>query len=176
MLLDSVLAVSFRDTTKEYVLLNSCIQGAIEAASQKFGLPNANLTLAQTKLPKVKAISNFGANIGITIGCLLGMLPLLYLDQHERKLKAIFHAFDEDGDGFIELDEIKRCMDSSGVNFPKELLEGLIQAVDKSKDGKIDYSEFKLFMSKIEGIVNQDSLRTNANNKLVKWIHDQVGG
>jgi hypothetical protein len=151
-------------------------EGVIEAASHKLGLPDAKLTPSQSKLPRVKIVTNLGASFGITIGCLLGLLPLLWIDQKERHFKAIFEAFDVDDSGFIELEEIKKCMDSSGIAFPKEWVEGLMAAVDKSKDGRIDYEEFRAFMLKLEVYVSHDTFRSRVkNNQFVKWIHEKIG-
>ena len=134
------------------------------------------MTPPQSQLPRVKIVSNLGANFGITIGCLLGLLPLLWLDQKERHFKSIFQAFDVDENGYIELDEIKKCMDSSGILFPKELMEALIAAVDKSKDGRIDYEEFKAFMMTLEKYVGHESFRTRVkNSQFVKWMHEKIG-
>lgn len=81
-----------------------------------------------------------------------------------------------DESGFIELEEIKTCMDSSGIPFPKELMEGLLDAVDKSKDGRIDYEEFKAFMVKLEHYVSHDAFRSRVkNNQFVKWVHEKMG-
>jgi hypothetical protein len=141
----------------------------IEASIGKIGLPISNLTQEQYQLPKVRVTITFAQSLGITIGCLLGMFPLLWLDQHDRNLKAIFYAIDEDGDGYIQLDELKRCLELTGIHFREEVFEDLIREIDTSHDGKIEYAEFKTFMLRLEKAILESKLK---GNKFVKWLHD----
>jgi hypothetical protein len=57
--------------------------GVVEALCVKLGLPTARLSRAQEELRVVKFAEHMGALIGITIGCILGMFPLLFLDTDE---------------------------------------------------------------------------------------------
>jgi len=54
--------------------------GAIEILAAKLGLPDPGLTVAQLKLASVKRTSLLAGALGISIGCLLGMCPLLFID------------------------------------------------------------------------------------------------
>eukprot|EP00008_Paramoeba_atlantica_P008063 CAMPEP_0201499628 /NCGR_PEP_ID=MMETSP0151_2-20130828/77065_1 /ASSEMBLY_ACC=CAM_ASM_000257 /TAXON_ID=200890 /ORGANISM="Paramoeba atlantica, Strain 621/1 / CCAP 1560/9" /LENGTH=160 /DNA_ID=CAMNT_0047892119 /DNA_START=592 /DNA_END=1070 /DNA_ORIENTATION=+ len=136
--------------------------GAIEAASQKLGLPSPNLTPSQFRMTRVRMTTAGGQMFGIALGCFLGMLPLLWLDQKKRRLQAIFAAFDVDGDGFIELDEIKECIDTSGLVIEQEVIEALVDALDTSKDGKLEFAEFEEFMNRFERIVTADSIKKSS--------------
>lgn len=54
-------------------------------------LPVPNITSAQRTLRSVRTASNLGMAIGMTIGCLIGMFPLLFLDSskvEQRKKQA----------------------------------------------------------------------------------------
>jgi hypothetical protein len=35
--------------------------------------------------------------VGIVIGCILGLCPLLFIDQHAKELRAAFDKADKDG-------------------------------------------------------------------------------
>lgn len=59
--------------------------GVIEAMAAKMGLPDPNLTLEQIKSPIVKRVTVISSAVGITIGCLLGMLPLLFIHEEDHK-------------------------------------------------------------------------------------------
>jgi gas vesicle protein len=37
--------------------------------------------------------------VGIVIGCILGLCPLLFIDQHGKQLKDAFAEADRNGDG-----------------------------------------------------------------------------
>ena len=54
--------------------------GIIETLAAKLGLPDPGLTAAQLKLASVKRTSLLAGALGISIGCLLGMCPLLFID------------------------------------------------------------------------------------------------
>ncbi|GKY91592.1 hypothetical protein MPSEU_000131700 [Mayamaea pseudoterrestris] len=54
-------------------------------------LPKPNLTTAQRQLRSVRFANQFGCAIGMTIGCLIGMFPLLFIDSNKiqaRKREA----------------------------------------------------------------------------------------
>eukprot|EP00928_Gymnodinium_smaydae_P043701 TRINITY_DN29235_c0_g1_i1.p1 TRINITY_DN29235_c0_g1~~TRINITY_DN29235_c0_g1_i1.p1 ORF type:complete len:313 (-),score=61.15 TRINITY_DN29235_c0_g1_i1:242-1123(-) len=61
------------------------LHGTITKGADKLGLPDARLTLAQRKLPSVHAWSTAGSTLGVFLGCLLGMLPLLFMDQTKKE-------------------------------------------------------------------------------------------
>ena len=51
-------------------------------------LPMPNLTTAQRQLRSVRFANQFGCGVGIVIGCIIGMFPLLFLDPNKnQKLK-----------------------------------------------------------------------------------------
>ena len=51
----------------------------IEQAADKLGMPDAELSREQAKTASARRTSTLASMIGITIGCLLGMFPLLFL-------------------------------------------------------------------------------------------------
>lgn len=59
--------------------------GTISKWSDKMGLPDPHITTEQRKLPKVHYWSTAGSTVGVFIGCLLGMTPLLFMNQTEKE-------------------------------------------------------------------------------------------
>jgi ribose/xylose/arabinose/galactoside ABC-type transport system permease subunit len=60
----------------------------IEDMAAKLGLPQAKLSRAQMSLRKVRFSGQAGCAVGITIGCIIGMFPLLFIDSKKiEKLK-----------------------------------------------------------------------------------------
>jgi hypothetical protein len=59
--------------------------GTIIKWAGNLGLPDPHLTLSQRKLPKVHFWSTFGSTVGVFSGCLLGMTPLLFMDQTKKE-------------------------------------------------------------------------------------------
>lgn len=71
------------------------LHGTITKWADKVGLPDARLTLAQRKMPMVHRFVVLGSCIGVFSGCLLGMSPLLFMDQNkkeaERSAEKVHH-------------------------------------------------------------------------------------
>ena len=89
--------------------------GMIEAAAAKLGLPDPKLNLAQLKAPIVKRVQMAASAVGITVGCLLGMLPLLFMHTDEdRDLQRIFDSIDTNGNGKIDYPELVLALQEIG--------------------------------------------------------------
>jgi calcium-dependent protein kinase len=61
----------------------------------------------------------------------------------EARLKTVFNAFDEDGNGTISVNEFKAVVENS-----HDLWEKIIKRVDRNGDGEIDFDEFKRSLKK----------------------------
>lgn len=48
-------------------------------------LPIPNLTTAQRQLRSVRFASQFGCGVGIVVGCIIGMFPLLFIDSNKNQ-------------------------------------------------------------------------------------------
>ncbi|KAK6739266.1 hypothetical protein RB195_020987 [Necator americanus] len=74
----------------------------------------------------------------------------LYAEFSEFSRKQIkfftetFKKYDEDGDGFIDFDELKRMMEKLGEAQTHIALKEIIRKVDEDQDGKISLREFFL--------------------------------
>ena len=53
--------------------------------------------------------------------------------------EQVFQLFDEDGNGAITAEDLRRCL---GDFVPRERLEGMIQEADFSGDGAVDKEEW----------------------------------
>lgn len=59
------------------------------------------------------------------------------------KLKALFTKFDEDANGQLTMDELRRGLKKvTKGKIPKDQLENMVKEADKDGDGQIDYEEF----------------------------------
>ena len=65
----------------------------------------------------------------------------LFLYQIKLDLELIFLCY-ENGDGFINRQELGYVMENLGENMDKEEIEGLIDEIDIDGDGQINYEEF----------------------------------
>lgn len=56
----------------------------VESFAAKLGVPSPNLSQRQRSLHSVVWSINIGRAIGVAIGCILGMVPLLFLPTAEK--------------------------------------------------------------------------------------------
>jgi Ca2+-binding EF-hand superfamily protein len=60
-----------------------------------------------------------------------------------KVLKEMFKAFDKDGNGFIDRDELDKTMNEDlEVSLTREQVDEMLNDADINKDGKIDYLGF----------------------------------
>ncbi|MEQ2310278.1 Transmembrane protein 65 [Ameca splendens] len=61
------------------------LAGYVEALASRLGMQVPDLTPKQVDMWQTRLSSHMGKAIGITIGCILGMFPLLFLSDDEEK-------------------------------------------------------------------------------------------
>ena len=109
----------------------------------KLGLPDPMLTTEQLKSAAVKRTTLISSAVGIAVGCLLGMLPLLFMDD-DHGLKKIFNEIDIDKSGDISFEELQIAVRSVGLNVNKDELRDAFQTVAIDLDNeRITLAEFK---------------------------------
>ncbi|UJR28157.1 hypothetical protein I4U23_009411 [Adineta vaga] len=65
----------------------------------------------------------------------------------EENLKDAFNLFDQDGDGFIIVNDLREIMTSLGEKITDEDLDEMIREADIDKDFKVNFQEFQRIMS-----------------------------
>ncbi|XP_059366134.1 transmembrane protein 65-like [Carassius carassius] len=67
------------------------LAGYVEALAARFGMQIPDLTPKQVDMWQTRVTSHMGKAIGVAIGCILGMFPLLFLsdDEEEKKEKKM---------------------------------------------------------------------------------------
>ncbi|GBG31141.1 cAMP and cAMP-inhibited cGMP 3',5'-cyclic phosphodiesterase 10A [Hondaea fermentalgiana] len=105
---DATLGVAFGISTMAAAGLGNLVSdvlglgvgGMVEERFEKLGLiRNPNLTRAQESMPVVRRARLLGNAIGVSVGCLIGMFPLLFMDfdviarrKRQSKLDELFEA------------------------------------------------------------------------------------
>ncbi|CAA0841142.1 Probable calcium-binding protein CML21 [Striga hermonthica] len=64
------------------------------------------------------------------------------IDESFRKCKTTFEEFDEDGNGAIDPQELKRCFQKLELNFTDEEINELFEACDINEDMRMKFNEF----------------------------------
>ena len=76
-------------------VLGISLGSTIAAWAGRLGLPAANLTLEQSMSRSARRWRQFGSTIGVIIGCLLGMFPLLFIDSKRTHRLKRHKAFND---------------------------------------------------------------------------------
>ena len=63
-----------------------------------------------------------------------------------EEIREAFCDFDEDGNGFISVEELKHAMTNLGEKLSDRDLEEWIKKADTNGDGQVDYKEFVKMM------------------------------
>lgn len=78
--------------------------GTVEAAATRLGLPVAELSTAQRRLPAARVCATAGATCGVAFGCTIAMLQLLVMDlgkaerqRREENLGTVFQTVLHEG-------------------------------------------------------------------------------
>jgi len=77
----------------------------------------------------------------------------------EDEIKQLFGAFDKDDDGYITEDEIMEMMKSLGEKVDAKDIRKMMKAGDKTKSGKISFTEFKSMIEELHPIPDHSTLR-----------------
>lgn len=64
------------------------------------------------------------------------------IDESFRKCRAIFEQFDEDSNGTIDQEELKKCFSKLEISFSEEETNDLFEACDINDDLGMKFSEF----------------------------------
>merc|ERR1712032_88794 len=69
-----------------------------------------------------------------------------FTDNQSQLFLEVFIFFDQDNNGYIELDELFNVFGNLGVEVTKEELKEKIDEVDIERNGKVSFSEFVALM------------------------------
>ena len=76
----------------------------------QLGIRDPNLTLDQMKMNICRYVTVLAQLVGIIIGCLLGMFPLLFLEDEGQKVKDIIRKQPLDENGRLEVRQMKKLL------------------------------------------------------------------
>jgi len=69
-----------------------------------------------------------------------------FTDNQSQLFLEVFTFFDQDNNGYIELDELFTVFGNLGVEVTREELKEKINEIDIEKNGKVSFSEFVALM------------------------------
>lgn len=142
--------------------------GVIEALSDKLGIVDPDLTKEQMKSKAVRFLTILASIVGITIGCLLGMIPLLFIDTEkeiDKVIRTIFDSIDKDKSGKLELHELDALFEllcrGKHIENPQQAGD-FMRSCGFDEHDSLTYDEFKLLFN---AFVQKSMLDKQANEK-----------
>ena len=72
----------------------------------------------------------------------LTTISVLLRGTEVQKMMWVFHLYDENDNGTIEINEIEHILEGCNKKLQSSEVIALFNEMDKDKDGKIDFNEF----------------------------------
>ncbi|KAG6543061.1 hypothetical protein Mapa_015557 [Marchantia paleacea] len=96
-------------------------------------------------------------NAGKSSGEITGSLEVTPPKQvpDEGEMRRVFEKLDENNDGVICSDELKRFMEKLGFEMSEEDLLTMVKTVDDNGDGTVDFDEFYSLYKQITGVATE---------------------
>lgn len=130
--------------------------GIIEAGAAKLGFDSPPLTVAQQASRVATTTRHAGSVLGLGLGCIIGMFPLLFHDEDDMRLRTIFGRYDKDSSGSLDWQEIWLAFNDAKMYPSERDMQHLFEKYDLDKDGKIEYNEFKAMADDLEQRLKED--------------------
>jgi hypothetical protein len=88
------------------------------------GLPEPGLTPGESKTGSARLVGVLASMVGISLGCVLGLSPLLVMEDEEtRGLRRTFESIDVDSSGRISVKELESAVHAMGISLSRRGLE-----------------------------------------------------
>lgn len=69
-------------------------------------------------------------------------------NDSKEDMKKVFKLFDEDGNGYVEMNDLKRIAKELSENMDDMELKEMIERADTDGDGKVSFDDFYEIMTK----------------------------
>ncbi|KAJ4826777.1 putative calcium-binding protein cml21 [Turnera subulata] len=103
---------------------------------------------------------------GTTIKSFNGIiLKFPKIDDSFRKCKAIFKQFDEDSNGTIDQQELRKCFHKLEISFTEEEIDDLFEACDINEDRVMEFNEFIVLLC-LCYLLKDDPASLQANSRM----------
>lgn len=117
--------------------------GYIEKGAEKV-LPDPEFTTEQARSSSASNVRILFQSVGIVIGCLIGVAPLLLMEDEEtRRLRKLYESMDKNNDGRVSLGELENALHETGIRFSRSALEKVFAEIDADRSKHLSFQEFK---------------------------------
>ncbi|XP_040988532.1 LOW QUALITY PROTEIN: probable calcium-binding protein CML21 [Juglans microcarpa x Juglans regia] len=108
-----------------------------KSGSQKVWMPETQLEAKMVEAMKQRASAGSATKSFNSI-----ILKFPKIDESLRNCKVIFEQFDEDSNGAIDHDELKKCFHKLEISFTEKEINDLFEACDINEDMGMKFNEF----------------------------------
>lgn len=85
--------------------------------------------------------------------------------EQRREIRQAFEAFDTDGSGRIDAEELMRAMKMLGMKPSKQEVRAMIDSVDDDNSGEMEFPEFLEMMATMMGCAEDDTDKRRGKDK-----------
>ncbi|CAK8986148.1 Transmembrane protein 65 [Durusdinium trenchii] len=128
--------------------------GYIEASAKHLGLKDPMLSLQQMNTRTVRVVQFVATSVGISIGCLLGMFPLLFMDAEEKEMQEMFDMLSvEHPDGVQFTHLLEKIEDSADVIGTDNVvsIRKHVEHTQADVSAKLSYRDFRSIITHLRG-------------------------
>jgi len=144
-ILPAELVVLYQD---KFASIDTDNDGIITAKSLGLLLRNCGENPSEAEIQDMINIVDPNATGDIKFPNFLEMMCIKFSDNNaEDEIREAFKVFDNDGNGFINRQELRVVMQNLGEKLADDEIECLIDDVDIDGDGQINYEEFYIMMT-----------------------------
>ncbi|CAK7328458.1 unnamed protein product [Dovyalis caffra] len=86
------------------------------------------------------------------------------LKEELKRMRGVFEQYDEDANGSIDIDELKKCLQKLQLNLKEEEVEDLFHSCDIDQSEGIQFNEFIVLLCLIYLLVEHSSSPLRASN------------
>ncbi|CRG96506.1 conserved protein, unknown function [Plasmodium gallinaceum] len=158
-------------------VLGIFIGGYIEKIIVYIGFPRINLTNKQLKMNRTRRYYYVGSALGIAIGCLLGMIPLLFIDNNKLEEKKNREKKKKKHNKFPNVN--KKLFEFVSSEIPKYINSNyaFLFIVDNNNNNFYSYINNEIIhLSLDEGVIgevykNKKAINCEVNNQLKNTVY-----
>jgi len=130
----------------EFHKIDTDSSGLIEFKELERALKNAKIKMAQAEIDGIISELDYDDNKMINYSEFLAATVQIKKILTHEKLEALFQQFDIEGNNQITVQNIISTMKKLGKEISVEEIEEIMSKHDKSRDGIIQFNEFKMML------------------------------
>ncbi|XP_074316343.1 calcium-dependent protein kinase 10-like [Silene latifolia] len=129
-----------------FTLMDVDHDGKITYEELRTGLKKVGSQLGESEIQLLMEVADVDRNGYLDYGEFVAVTIHLQKMENDEHFQKAFLYFDQDGSGYIELDELRDGLADESGETDSEVLNQIMHEVDTDKDGRISYEEFVAMM------------------------------